>query len=121
MSKLHVETAFRNVPGREEDCHLPRYKWSNESYYYVVLAFGLRWAPFTFDKFAVALEWIARKCIACEWFLHYLDDFFVCGRPGTDECKRAINKAVSACRYLGVSLNLRNLASERLRQSACES
>ena len=48
------------------------------------LLFGLRTAPFLFDLFARALNWILIAVLGWVCILHYLDDFFAVLSPDAD-------------------------------------
>ena len=40
--------------------------------------------------------------------INYLDDFFVVGRPGLEQCKQSLDKSLALCTKLGVPLRLRD-------------
>ena len=58
MSKLDIKSAFCNVPVNPSDWELLGMKWEGLYFFNMVLPFGLRWAPFLFDEFSSAVEWI---------------------------------------------------------------
>ena len=64
------------------------------------LPFRLRLAPKIFSPFADALAWVLWRR-GVKWPLHYLDDILFLGRPGTEECKRALGLALATCSQLG--------------------
>ena len=53
------------------------------------LPFDLRSAPKIFTALADAAEWMVRR-EGVELIIHYLDDFLLIGRPGTEECTIAL-------------------------------
>ncbi len=74
LVKLDLEQAFRQIPVRPADWHLLGFSWRDQLYHDVVLAFGLRSAPYIFNLFAEALHWIIQRHIPAH-ICHYLDDF----------------------------------------------
>ena len=46
MAKLDLKDAFRHIPVRAADWHLLGFFWGSEFYHMLVLAFGLRTAPY---------------------------------------------------------------------------
>ena len=50
-------------------------KWERLYFFNMVLPFGLRSAPFLFDEFSSALEWIIRNKLNISKVIHILDDF----------------------------------------------
>ena len=66
----------------------------------MTLLFGLRLPPKIFNVVADTLQWIIEKRgVTC---LHYLDDFFLTGRIGSEESAQALEKALEYCAYLDV-------------------
>ncbi len=64
------------------------------------LPFGLRSAPKLFTAVADGLLWIMGRHGVRE-SLHYLDEFLICGPPGSGECRAALEVSLSLCRDLG--------------------
>ena len=58
MAKTDVKQAFRLLPVRREDWPLLEIKWQGQYYVDKCLTFGLRSAPFLFNRMAKAFEWI---------------------------------------------------------------
>jgi hypothetical protein len=83
MVKLDLKDAFRHVPIRAADHHHMGMFWNGEFYYAIVLMFGLRSAPYIFNLFSEALHCIISHHIPAR-LCHYLDDFWLVFRPGTD-------------------------------------
>ncbi|XP_055340125.1 uncharacterized protein LOC129589395 isoform X1 [Paramacrobiotus metropolitanus] len=109
MAKVDIESAFRNLPVRQSDWHLLGYEWEGQFYHDVVVPFGLRSGPYLFDTFARMLEWIFKKCTGSDTFLHFLDDFFMCGKAASWACGRLVMQVQSVCKYLGVPINEKKL------------
>ena len=58
LARVDLKSAFRLIPVRREDRELLGIHWRDKFYVDRCLPFGLRSAPFLFNKFAQALEWI---------------------------------------------------------------
>jgi len=83
LMKRDLKSAFRHIPVAVEDHWLLLFEWEEKYYVDVFLPFGLRTAPFIFNLFAEAFEWILQRKYS--WILtHYLDDFLVYFPLGTD-------------------------------------
>ena len=113
LAKVDVQSAFRNIPIHPADRHLLGISWRDKLYIDAALPFGLRLAPKIFNAIADALEWISRRQgVNHGW--HYLDDFLVAGRPGTEECLNSLNTMLCLCELLGLPL-----AADKLAGPAC--
>ena len=104
MAKTDVKSAFRIIPVHTDDWHLLGLEWKGSLYIDTVLPFGLRSAPKLFSVVADALQFIAHSYGGIEFIAHYLDDFLILGRPGSDECVRALSSFEDLCGQLGVPL-----------------
>ena len=82
MAKMDVKSAYRIVPVRPADGHILAMQWDDQIFVEAALSFGLRSAPKIFNALADTIEWMARKHRVIDVW-HYLDDFIVCGRPGS--------------------------------------
>ena len=60
MAKIDLKHAFRNCPVHPSDWELLGIHWKNRYYFDKCLPFGLRSAPYLFNKVADAMEWILR-------------------------------------------------------------
>ena len=67
------------------------------------LPFGLRSAPKIFTALADALLWIMRRHGVVH-IMHYLDDFLVLGRAGSEDCGKSLATSLQLCLTLGVSV-----------------
>ena len=83
--KRDLKDAFRHIPVATSDQWLLGFHCDDRYWMERYLPFGLRTAPFIFDLFAKALNWILIAVLY--WFivLHYLDDFF---RHSPTTCRR---------------------------------
>ena len=61
MSKLDIKSAFCNIPVHPSDWELLSMKWEGLYFFEMTLPFSLRSAPFLFDEFSSALEWIIQN------------------------------------------------------------
>ena len=63
----------------------------------------LRSAPKLFNAVADALEWVIvnEGGSQVEFVIHYLDDFWFGGRPGSGACGKALDLALHLCREVG--------------------
>ena len=90
MSKLDIKSAFRNVPVHPSDWELLGMKWEGLYFFDMVLPFGLRSAPFLFDEFSSAVEWIIQNKLKIPKVIRILDDFFFATSPPWSNCMTAL-------------------------------
>jgi len=90
MSKLDIKAAFQNIPVNPSDWELLGMKWQGLYFFDMVLPFGLGSAPFLFDQFYSALEWIIQKKLHIPKVIHILDDFFIAAAPPRTHCATAL-------------------------------
>ena len=102
MAKVDLKSAFRIIPVRRQDWELLGIRWRNQYYVDTCLPFGLRSAPYLFNQFAEALEWILRTNYGLRWVLHYLDDYLVLGPPNSDLCRQFLQEFLRVCALLGI-------------------
>ena len=60
VAKTGLKSAFRLIPIHPDDWHLMGIYWQSQYYVDLYLPFGLRSAPFLFNQFSDALEWISQ-------------------------------------------------------------
>lgn len=76
LMKPDLKSAFRMIPVCTEDQWLLIFEWEGAYYQELFLPFGLRTAPFIFNLFGEAFEWILQR--EYSWLLkRYLDDFLI--------------------------------------------
>lgn len=102
MAKVDLKSAFRIIPVRKEDWELLGIRWRSRYYVDTCLPFGLRSAPYLFNQFADALEWILRSNYGLKWVIHYLDDYLILGPPNSDLCRQFLQDFLSVCSVLGI-------------------
>ena len=103
LAKLDIKSAYRNIPVHPGDRHLLGMRWQDRLFVDACLPFGLRSSPKIFSATADALEWVIANESRDfgEFVLHYLDDFFFGGSPGSDTCRRSLDLALHICERLG--------------------
>ena len=109
MSKIDLKDAYKNIMVRPADWHHLGSTWVNddgETEFFVdhVLPFGLRSSAMLFDLFASALEF-AMYLNKCTNVIHYLDDFYTCGKAETEECSSNLSIMLKTCVLLGMPVN----------------
>ena len=104
MAKTDVKAAYRNVPVHPRDRWLLGMEWEGVTYVDGTLPFGLRSAPLLFTALGDAIEWVASRRGA-KWVRHYIDDFIVVGKEGTNECVEALRIFKETCQVLGMPLD----------------
>ena len=102
MAKVDLKSAFRIIPVRKQDWELLGIHWRNQYYVDTCLPFGLRSAPYLFNQFADALEWILRNNYSLQWVIHYLDDYLILGPPENNLCRQFLQDFLRVCSLLGI-------------------
>ena len=97
MAKIDLRNAFCFIPVRPQDWNLLGIKWRGKFYIDTCLPFGLRSAPFLFNQLADAIHWSLQHNYNVRHVLHYLDDFFTAGSPGSTECADNLQSMLSLC------------------------
>ena len=106
LAKIDIKSAFRTIPVRHKDRELLGIYWKNKFYVDRCLPFGLRSAPFIFNQYADALEWILRNNYAITDIIHYLDDFLLVSSPSTHQCEQALQLMLEVLTRLGFPINI---------------
>ena len=101
IAKLDLKSAYRMVPVHQLDQRYLGISWQDTTFCDTALPFGLRSAPLIFTAVADSLAW-AMLCNGVQYVIHYLDDFFFAGPPGSDMCAVALEVAVPLCSKLGL-------------------
>ena len=102
MSKLDIKSAFRNIPVHPSDWELLGMKWEGLYFFDMVLPFGLRSAPFIFDQFSSAIEWIIQHKLNIPRVIHILDDFFLATPPPRTNCMTALCRVLHLFSVLNI-------------------
>ena len=104
MAKVDLKSAFRMVPVHPTDWHLLGMRWRDNYFIDTCLPFGLRSAPFLFNEFAAAIEWIMCTNYSITHLLHYLDDYLMVGPPGAPDCGQHLANFLRVAVLLGVQV-----------------
>ena len=104
MAKTDVKSAFRNIPVHPDDWELLGMKWRDLYFFYRVLPFGLRSAPFIFNMLSDALEWILIHKLGVSNILHILDDFFIAEPAQRSACLTSLCKLLCLFTELDVPI-----------------
>ena len=112
LMKRDLKSAFRMIPICTEDQWLLFFEWEGTYYQELFLPFGLRTAPFIFNLFGEAFEWILQRKYS--WTLkRYLDDFLMIFPPD-------FNVAVASEQFDGICSQLGfTEASEKRKDGTC--
>lgn len=102
--KRDLKDAFRHIPVTTSDQWLLGFECDGRYWIEHYLPFGLRTAPFLFDLFAKALNWILIAVLYWSIVLHYLDDFFAILPPHADANAYA-DQFDQVCMDLGLIVN----------------
>eukprot|EP00112_Aurelia_sp_Birch-Aquarium-sp1_P013521 Seg2871.1 transcript_id=Seg2871.1/GoldUCD/mRNA.D3Y31 product="Polyprotein P3" protein_id=Seg2871.1/GoldUCD/D3Y31 len=104
MAKFDIKRAYRLLPVSSNSRKFLGMLWRGHYYIDLAIPFGLRSAPRIFTRFADILEHIFVHAGQVRYIQHYLDDFFIIGRPDSDECQVALTKCMALSAELGVPL-----------------
>ena len=104
LSKIDLKDAFHLIPVRPADWNLQGIHWKQNFYIDTCLPFGLRSAPYLFNRFSDALHWILQHNYGVEHLLHYLDDFFTAGSANSDTCDRNLHTMLTLCETLNAPI-----------------
>ena len=104
MTKTDIQSAFRIIPVHPDDWELLGMSWKGRYYFDMALPFGLRSAPFLFNQFSDALEWLVRNHLNIPSIIHILDDFFIAQPPPSSLCATALCRVLTLSEELNVPL-----------------
>jgi hypothetical protein len=116
LAKIDVKAAFRCVPVHPSDRWLLGMKWCNLFYADLALPFGLKSSPAIWERYASLTEWILRRA-GVAFLVHYVDDFLVGGKPGTDQCAAAVATIVREFARLHIPISLSKFEAEATRHN----
>ncbi|XP_053106618.1 uncharacterized protein LOC128325152 isoform X1 [Hemicordylus capensis] len=104
MAKCDIESAFRLLPVHPADFNLVGFAFQGQFYIDRALPMGCSISCAAFEAFSSMLEWALRREAGLVCTAHYLDDFLLVGRPGTDQCGHLLRVFQALCSELGVPL-----------------
>ena len=101
MAKADLKSAFHMIPVRQQDWKLLGMQWNGAFYFDTCLPFGLRSAPYLFNEYADALQWILSHNYGLSNTIHYLDDHFLPGPPRSIQCAAHLQQLLQVCERVG--------------------
>ena len=75
-----------------------------ESYVDACLPFGLRSAPYLFNRLSQAIHWILTNNYGDQHLLHYLDDFLTAGPADSPVCSHNLNAMLNLSQNINASV-----------------
>lgn len=105
MAKFDVQNAYCIVLVHLKNRRLLGMKWHGDFYVDMVLPFGIRSAPYIFTCTANSVEWIAKENYDVNVLMHYLDDFYTLGPPGSSICQHNLDKSIDYFSKLAIPLH----------------
>ena len=102
ISKVDLKSAYRVITIHPDDTPLLGVRWNSNLLLHKALPFGLISVPKIFLAFADALAWVALQ-LGVDTQIHYLDDFFIAGPPGSPLCDQSYHRFLQCCQMLGGS------------------
>lgn len=104
VARLDIKNAFRLLPVHKSDFQLLGYRIQGKIFVDKCLPFGCSISCSKFEKFSTFLEWALKQQAKSNDVVHYLDDFLVAGRKGTQDCANLMSIFSFICLELGVPL-----------------
>lgn len=110
FAKIDLKDAYKHVPVQPADWHMLGVKWPDQKgksyyYFYKVLNFGLRSAPYLFDIFANCLQdFMIYEGISPDT-VRYVDDFLTIGATSAD-CAHSIHTMLATCSKAGFQVQM---------------
>ena len=93
----------RMVPVHSRDWELLGILWQQAFYVDTCLPLiGLRSAPYLFNQFAEALQWILQNNYGFRCLIHYLDDYLISTPANFTECQHLLTVFLQVCKLLGI-------------------
>ena len=90
------------IPVHRHDWELLGIHWKQSYYIDTCLPFGS--APFLFNQFAEALQWILENNYGFKCLIHYLDDFLMMGQAGSPKCEHLLGIFLDVCETMGIQV-----------------
>lgn len=104
IARLDIKSAFRLLPVHKSDFELLGFKMLGMIFIDKCLPFGCSVSCAKFEKFSTFLEWLVKQQATSFNVVHYLDDFLLAGRAGTQDCVDLMSIFRAICAELGVPL-----------------
>ena len=100
LSKIDLKDAFRLIPINPSDWNLLGIHWRGKFYVDTCLPFGLRSAPYLFNRLSQMIHWILTNNYEVQHLLYYLDDFLTAGPADSPVCSRNLNAMLTLCQNI---------------------
>ena len=104
LSKIDLQDAFRLIPVHPSQWNLLGICWKTRFYVDTCLPFGLRSAPYLFNRLSEAIHWTLVNKYGVRHLLHYLDDFLTAGPPDSPICSYNLNSMLSLCERINAPI-----------------
>lgn len=104
LAKTDIESAFKIVPVRPEECNLLGFKWENDYYFDSTLPMGCSSSCAIFEEFSSALQWAAKDKMGIQYMIHILDDFLIVNHTLQD-CQTDLNTFLQMCANINVPMS----------------
>ena len=108
LSKIDVDSAYRNIPVRPADWPLLGMQWDNKYYFDIVVQFGLASATAIFEWYSSAAQHIAQRSLAIQYLVHYVDDFMLIMHDH-DAAKLKLQQLLALFAELGIPISMKKL------------
>ena len=95
LSKIDLKDAFRLIPVHPSQWNLLGICWKTRFYVDTCLPFGLKSAPYLFNRLSEAIHWILVNRRGTHYLLNYLDEFHTAGPPDSPICSNNLNSMLS--------------------------
>ena len=100
LSKIDLKDAFRLIPINPSEWNLLGIHWRYKFYIDICLPFGLRSAPYLFDRLSRAIYQILTNNYGVHHLIHYLDDFLTAGPADSPVRMQNLNVMLSICEQI---------------------
>lgn len=104
MAKCDIKPAFRLLPVHPADFQLLGIQFEGSIFVDKALPMGCSISCALFERFSTFLQWVFSSVTGKDTVTHYLDDFFLVGRPGSADCQQQLEEFQGLMGYLGVPL-----------------
>ena len=99
---LHLGNGALIMPVHCADWELLGLHWRGQYCVDTCLPFGMHLAPFLFNEYATAIEWIMTHNYQLRHLIHYLDDFFLATPPQSFCCQHNLDTILQVALKLGM-------------------
>ena len=104
LCKIDLKDAFRLIPVHPADWNLLGIHWKQQFFIDTCLPFGLRSAPYLFNRLANAIHWTLENNYNIPHILHYLDDFLTAGPADSNVCSTYLHSMLTFCNKINAPI-----------------